>query len=181
MTVINQYIIQLAETKAEPQKQLQSERTGVFWNWALTHKNTWCLKAAQTNCPIHLLGHRLQQQFDLLLSPLIEDGYIAATLFVDCFDCYIGAFECCWLQCLLCRWLIIGTWGSRRPHLPAMSGVTQHEPPGGRGHPRGGQAVGLHLARYMRLSRSYMAITPAVPSGSGRGLRWRRTDSRHGR
>lgn len=26
MTVINQYIIQLAETKAEPQKQLQSER-----------------------------------------------------------------------------------------------------------------------------------------------------------
>lgn len=126
-------------------------------------------------------SHRLQQQFDLLLSPLIEDGYIAATLFVDCFDCYIGAFECCWLQCLLCRWLIIGTWGSRRPHLPAMSGVTQHEPPGGRGHPRGGQAVGLHLARYMRLSRSYMAITPAVPSGSGRGLRWRRTDSRHGR
>lgn len=49
-------------------------------------------------------------------------------------------------------------------------GVTQHKRLGGPGHPRKGQAVGLHFARYMRLSRCYMAITPAVLSVGTGGL-----------
>lgn len=78
--------------------------------------------------------------------------------------CYIGAFERYWPVFPVLLMNIIGTLSSRRPHLPGIVGVTQHQRLGGPGHPRTGQAVGL------RLSRSYMAITPAVLSVGAGGL-----------